>query len=57
MRAPYAQLYLHCAWATWERLPLITPDIEEPIYTSIPAKWKALKCEVFAIGGVPDHVH
>ena len=57
MRAPYAQLYLHCAWATWDCLPLITPDVEGPIYTPIPPKCKALKCEVLARGGVPDHVH
>lgn len=32
MRAPYTQLYLHIIWATWDRLPLITPEIENRIF-------------------------
>src|SRR5438552_9082654 len=57
LRAPYTELYLHCVWATWDRLPLITPDIEEQIYASIAAKCNDLNCYVLAIGGVTDHVH
>ncbi len=57
MRSPYTQLYLHCVWATWDRLPLITPQIEAPLYAAINAKCKELKCEPIAIGGIEDHVH
>ena len=57
MRAPYTQLYLHCVWATWDRLPLITPEIEQPVYAAILAKCRELKCEPLAIGGIEDHVH
>ena len=57
MRAPYTQLFLHCVWATWDRLPLITPKLEQPIYSCILAKVLALKCDAVAIGGMPDHVH
>ncbi len=57
MRAPYTQLYLHCVWATWDRLPLITPQIEAPLYAAIDAKCHELNCEVLAIGGVQDHIH
>ena len=57
MRAPYTQLYLHCVWATWDRLPLITPAIEARLYPCIAAKCHELKCEMIAIGGMPDHVH
>ena len=57
MRAPYTQLYLHCVWATWDRLPLLTPEIERPVYAAILAKCKEMKCLVLAIGGMPDHVH
>jgi putative transposase len=52
MRAPFTQLYLHCVWSTWDRLPLISLDLEQPI-----AKCAELKCSVIAIGGMPDHVH
>ena len=57
MRAPYTQLYLHCVWATWDRLPLITPAIESRVYAAVAAKAHELKCEVLAIGGIEDHVH
>lgn len=57
MRAPYTQLYLHCVWATWDRLPLITPQIESQVYSAIQAKCKELKCDLIAIGGIEDHVH
>ena len=57
MRAPYTQLYLHCVWSTWDRLPLIKPEIEGRLYASIIAKCKELKCELVAIGGIEEHVH
>jgi putative transposase len=57
MRAPFTQLYLHCVWSTWDRLPLISLDLEQPIYAAILAKCAELKCPVIAIGGMPDHVH
>jgi putative transposase len=57
MRTPYTQLYLHCVWVTWDRLPLITPAIEQPLYAEILHKCKELKCEPVTIGGMPDHIH
>ncbi|MEA3441726.1 MAG: IS200/IS605 family transposase [Chloroflexota bacterium] len=57
MRAPYTQLYLHCVWATWDRLPLISPELEQPIYAAILSKVKKLKCVPIAIGGMSDHIH
>jgi putative transposase len=57
MRAPFTQLYLHCVWATWDRLLLITPHVEDVIYASIHAKSRELKCEVLALGGMADHLH
>lgn len=35
MRANFTQLYVHCVWATWDRLPLITPDIQKEVYADI----------------------
>jgi REP element-mobilizing transposase RayT len=57
MREPYTQLYLHFVWATWERLPLITPEVESPLYRAMAAKAHELKCDVIAIGGTIERVH
>ena len=57
MRANFTQLYLHCVWATWDRLPLITPDIQEAIYASIIGQCHQLGGTVIAIGGIEEHIH
>ena len=57
MRAPYTQLYLHLVWATWQRLPLITPDLRQPLYASMQRHLRRLRADVVAIGGLDDHVH
>ena len=57
MKGTYTQLYVHCAWATWDRLPLITTPYQEQIYACILAKCMELGCEVLALGGIEDHLH
>jgi putative transposase len=57
MRSNYTQLYLHYVWATWDRLPIITLDIQKLVYAAIIRECEQLKCTVIAIGGVEDHVH
>ncbi len=57
MRAPFTQLYLHCLWATWDREPLVTAQIEQPVYAFILAKTRELRGVPIAIGGTADHVH
>lgn len=57
MRSSYTQLYLHLIWATWDRLPLLSPAIETRVYAAITAKCRELKCVPLAVGGVEDHVH
>ncbi len=57
MRSNFTQLYLHCVWATWDRLPLITPEIQKPIYAAIIGECKKLGCTAIAIGGIENHVH
>jgi putative transposase len=57
MRAPFTQLYLHCVWATWDRLPLMTPEVEDVTFAAIHAKCRELNCKPLALGGMPDHVH
>ncbi len=57
MREPYTQLYLHLVWATWDRLPLLIPELQAPVYGCIQVECHSLKAEVIALGGVVDHVH
>jgi putative transposase len=57
MKRNFTQLYVHLVWATWDRLPLITPTIKEQIYNVISYECKQLGCSVVAIGGIEDHVH
>ncbi|GBF78828.1 IS200/IS605 family transposase [Aphanothece sacrum] len=57
MQRNFTQLYIHCVWGTWDRLPLITPDIKEIIYAAIIRQCRHLNCTVIAIGGVADHIH
>ena len=57
MRSNFTQLYLHAVWATWDRLPLITPDIQKNIYGAIIKHCEELRCTLIAVGGVEDHIH
>ena len=57
MHQPYTQLYLHLVWATWDRLPLVRPEIRSAIYGCIQDQLRKHRCNVIAIGGMPDHVH
>jgi putative transposase len=50
-------VYVHFVWATWNRLPVITSELETAIYACIASNCRELKCEVRAIGGTADHVH
>ncbi|MBU7584605.1 MAG: IS200/IS605 family transposase [Nostoc sp. TH1S01] len=57
MHRNFTQLYAHCVWGTWDRLPLVTPDIQEIIYSAIAKQSSELGCKVIAIGGIVDHVY
>jgi putative transposase len=48
---------VHFVWATYQRHPLITDSVREPLYRCITAEVVRLKAEVLAIGGLADHVH
>lgn len=57
MRRNKLALHLHLNWATWERLPLITPDIERRLYRNIESEARGMGCTVLALNGVEDHTH
>jgi len=48
---------LHFVWATKDRLPLISEEIETSVYNCIKAICRNNRCAVQAVGGMPDHVH
>jgi putative transposase len=54
---PYTKLFCHLVWATWDRVPLITPEHEPRLHSMIRAKLRELNCAPIATGGVEDHVH
>ncbi len=57
MRNVFTQLYLHCVWATWDRMPLVVSEVERAVYAAVLTKCAELRCEALAVGGMPDHVH
>ena len=50
-------IYFHFIWSTQDGNPLITKDIERPVYRCIVSQVHKLGCEVLAINGVADHIH
>lgn len=48
---------IHLIWATKNRLPLVTADIEQRLYRYIGAICVDKRCSILAIGGMPDHIH
>jgi putative transposase len=57
MRRNKLALYLHLVWATWDRLPLITADIERRLHRNIESEAQKQGCTVLALNGTEDHVH
>ena len=57
MGKPFTQLYAHLVWATWGRLPLITPSNEAALFACLGRETLDLDCQLLAIGGIEDHVH
>jgi REP element-mobilizing transposase RayT len=57
MRDGQPPVYIHVAWATWERLPLLTETIERAVHRAIAAEFAKHKADAVAVGGVADHVH
>ena len=57
MRRPGVVVFVHIVWATWDRLPLLTPEIEREVQRAIGAKADELGAQPVAVGGTEDHVH
>ncbi|MBW3623066.1 MAG: IS200/IS605 family transposase [Armatimonadetes bacterium] len=57
MRKNKLCVFIHFVWATWDRHPWITEEIERDLYRYLSAVCEDDGCEVLAVGGMPDHVH
>ncbi|MDX1435576.1 MAG: IS200/IS605 family transposase [Anaerolineales bacterium] len=51
------KVFLHLVWGTWNRQPMIIPDIERTVFRLIEDQAVKLGCSVLAINGMPDHIH
>jgi putative transposase len=52
-----AALYVHLAWGTWERAPLLVGELERGVQRGIADACAELKARVIAVGGIEDHIH
>jgi putative transposase len=48
---------VHFVWATYDRLPMITEEMERRVGRYIEAVCHDMGCTVLALGIMPDHVH
>jgi len=51
------RLYYHLVWATKQRVPLITADFEDQLYSFLVHKAGELGAYIFQVNGMPDHIH
>jgi len=54
---PYWQLYYHIVWATKNREPLLTPQVEPLVHEYLRNKALNLEARVYALNGYLNHVH
>ncbi len=54
---PLWQIFYHAVWATQYREPRIGSEVEPFVYDLLKTKAHALDAKVFALNGMPDHVH
>jgi REP element-mobilizing transposase RayT len=57
MRGNRRSVFIHLVWATWDRLPTITPVIERRLYRNMQSVVVDLGCTVLALNGVENHTH
>ena len=51
------RIYGHLVWATKNRLPFITNNVELRLHAELVSKADEMDCYVYAINGMDDHVH
>lgn len=53
----FNKIWIHAIWATKERRPLLSVEIEAKVYALITDELKESECPPIIINGMPDHVH
>lgn len=53
----YSEIFYHFVWATKLRHPYLTPEIELLVWDKMRRKCQELEVRVFALDGMPDHLH
>ena len=57
MDKAYTELYYHLVWATWNRYPFITPEIQGHLYRYLLHQCQEYAYDACAINGMEDHLH
>ena len=57
MANTYTQILYHIVFSTKDRRPSITKERRDDLYAYMWGVQKKLKCHLYRIGGVDDHVH
>lgn len=53
----FNKIWIHAVWSTKERLPLISPIVENTVHQYMSQQLDELGCPVGIINGMPDHIH
>lgn len=51
------KIYIHAAFTTRNRLPLIQANIREKLYSCLYREFSRQSCQLFIVNGLSDHVH
>jgi REP element-mobilizing transposase RayT len=57
MANSYISLYIHYVFSTKERQPLLTPEIQERVWSYMGGIARKNKMKALSVGGTKDHVH
>lgn len=57
MPGTYSQILLHVVFSTKQRAAFIKPELQQRLYDYLGGIIRAETGTLYAIGGVPDHVH
>ncbi len=57
MATTYTSLLYHLVFSTRDRLPLITQDVQEPLYQFVGGLVRHQRGALLGAGGMPDHIH
>ena len=53
----YNKIWIHAIWATKDRTPFITKNVESKIYDFMGEQLRETGCPIRIINGMPDHIH